>query len=114
MSILTSTRGGLASAAMVLGALLFASAAQAQTPWEQTHPRRDQVLDRAQRLDLRIAHERREGDLNPWQAHRLHAEVRRMRYEQLAMARANGGYITREQQWRLNRQANAISRQIGR
>ena len=105
-----SSRGRLVSAAIVLGALLFASAAQAS--WEQRHPRRDQILDRTHNLNLRIANERREGELKLWKAHELHAEVRRTRFEQRGMARVNGGYITKAQQAGLNRQENAISREI--
>ena len=99
--------------AFALGALLCGTAAHAQTNWERAHPRRDQVLDRTRNLNLRIAHERREGDLTAVQARRLHGAVRRTQLEQRAMAHANGGYITKAQQAGLNQQENAISRRIG-
>ncbi|OIQ83875.1 hypothetical protein GALL_343250 [mine drainage metagenome] len=100
--------------AFALGALLCATAAHAQTRWERAHPRRDQVLDRTRHLNLRIARERREGELTASQARDLHGAVRQTRLEQRAMAHANGGYITKAQQAGLNQQENAISRQIGR
>lgn len=95
-------------------ALGTVSAAHAETAWDAAHPRRDQVIDRTQRLDQRITREQREGAIGPARAMTLHREVRRIRMEQRRMAQANGGAITRAQQARLNQQEDAVSRQIGR
>ncbi len=99
--------------AVTLGVLAPLAAAHAAS-FERAHPRRDQVNDRVQNLNQRIRSERRAGELSPARARRLHAQVHHTRMEQRAMARRNGGYITRAQQARLNRQQNAISRRIGR
>ena len=100
--------------AVSLGLLMPLGAAHAASAWEHAHPRRDQVLDRTQHLNARIRRERHEGELTGAQAHQLHGEVRHTRIEQRAMARSNGGYITKAQQTGLDQQENAISRQVGR
>jgi len=101
-----------AAAIAVLG--ITATTAFAETAWERNHPRRDQVNDRLAHQDARINHELREGEITPWQARRLHAEDRTIRNEERAMARFNHGHITPGEQWLLNKQENAVSRQIGR
>jgi len=54
----------------------------------------------------------KEGKLTPAQAHKLHKEDRQIRHEERAMASQNGGHITKQEQRVLNRQENAVSRQI--
>ena len=98
---------------LTLASILAAASAHAESAWERAHPRRDQVLDRTQHLNRRIARERRKRELTPGQAHALHREVRQTRLEQAAMARANGGFITKSQQSGLNQQENAIRRSVG-
>ncbi|MBS0386577.1 MAG: hypothetical protein JSS00_14640 [Proteobacteria bacterium] len=102
---------GALSALAVLGA---ASSASAETRWEYHHPRRDQVVDRLQNQNRRIAEERREGDLSFAQAHRLRVADRVIFRQEQFDARLNGGHITRAEQRRLNREENAVSRRIGR
>jgi hypothetical protein len=98
------------SLAMAGGA---ASLASAQTSWEQTHPRRDEVNDRLAHQNHRIAAERREGELSARQAHRLHAADRRIRMHERRFAAHHNGHISRVEQARLNRQENRASRHIG-
>lgn len=102
--------------AFVLAGLLAmgASSAFADTAWERSHPRRDQVNDRLENQSRRINQEYREGEITRAQAHRLHQEDRRIRQEERDMASMNGGHITRGEQRVLNRQENWVSRQIGR
>jgi hypothetical protein len=101
----------LAGLAMVTGA---ASAASAQTTFDQTHPRRAEVNHRLENQDRRINQERREGEIGPAKAYRLHRADRRMRREERRFARHDNGHITRGEQHRLNRQENAVSHRIGR
>jgi hypothetical protein len=101
----------LAGLAMATGA---ASAASAQTTFDQTHPRRAEVNRRLENQDRRINQDRREGEIGPARAYRLHRADRRMRREELRFARNDNGHITRSQQHRLNRQENAVSQRIGR
>ncbi|MBV9556632.1 MAG: hypothetical protein JO254_06100 [Pseudolabrys sp.] len=92
----------------------FSAGAIAETRWQRDHPRRTEVNRRLDRQDARINRERREGEISGAQARALHREDRQIRREERSMARTNGGYITRGEQRALNRQENAVSRQIGR
>jgi hypothetical protein len=101
--------------ALTIGLLgATATSAFAETPWEQSHPRRDQVNDRLATQKWRINHDYREGELTGRQARRLHVEDHMIRREERAMAAVNHGHITRSEQRALNQQENAVSRQIGR
>jgi hypothetical protein len=91
-----------------------ADSAFAETYWDATHPRRDEVNDRLRNQDHRINQERREGEISRGQAQQLHREDRHIRNEERRMASRDGGHITRADQRVLNRQENHVSRQIGR
>jgi len=99
--------------AIVLGTGVSASAF-ADTPWQQAHPRREQVNDRLAHQNHRIDQQRREGEIGRAQAHRLHRDDHQLRREERLMASQDGGHITRADQRALNQQENHISRQIGR
>ena len=88
--------------------------AAAETAWERSHPRRDQVSDRLENQNRRINRELREGEITRGQARQLHQEDRAIRREERTMARFNRGHITRTEQKALNQQENAVSKQIGR
>ena len=90
------------------------SAAFAETQWERSHPRRDQVNDRLANQNHRINRELKEGEITKRQAHQLHREDHAIRQEERDMAKINGGHITKGEQKVLNQQENAVSRQIGR
>ena len=108
---LTRLALGACAGILVAGA---AGSALAENSWELSHPRRDQVNDRLANQSHRINQERREGELGRRQAHYLRHEDHRIRHEERRMAARDGGHITRYDQWRLNRQENHVSRQIGR
>ncbi len=102
--------------AMVLAAVIGCASASvfAQTPFERNHPRRDQVNDRLQMQNRRIHQQVREGELNHRQARRMHRADRRIRMRERRFARHHHGIITKQEQMRLNRQENHVSRRIGR
>ena len=91
-----------------------AGTAFADTPWQQNHPRREEVNNRLGNQDRRINQERREGEISRGQARQLHREDHRIRTEERHLASRDGGHITRADQRTLNRQENHVSRQIGR
>ncbi len=93
-------------------ALLAGAGANAATPFEKTHPRRAEVNMRLEHQNKRIAIKRREGEITRSQARDLRAEDRGMRGEERLDASKNGGHITKTEQRKLNRQENAVSRQI--
>jgi hypothetical protein len=105
-----------AALATVLLALFAASAnsAMADTKSEKHHPRRDEVNDRLARQNKRITEERKEGDLSKHQANALRKEDHRLRQEEQGMASHHGGHITQAEQRTLNRQEDAVSRQISK
>ena len=90
------------------------SALAADTQWEKTHPRREQVNERLANQNARIKTEVKEGDLSKAQAATLHKEDRQIRKEERLMASQNGGHITKAEQKVLNQQENAVSKQIGK
>ncbi|HXX10721.1 MAG TPA: hypothetical protein VEK05_04320 [Burkholderiales bacterium] len=98
-----------ALSALVVG---VSASALAETNWEKHHPRRTEVNDRLAHQNKRINRDVKEGKLTPAQAHKLHKEDRQIRHEERAMASQNGGHITKQEQRVLNRQENAVSRQI--
>ena len=109
----------VAGKALIMTALvaLFAGAAgstfAADTTFEKNHPRREQVNNRLENQNDRIAKEVKEGDMTKGKAARLHAKDRKIRQEERLMASQNGGHITKTEQKALNQQENAVSKQIG-
>ena len=87
--------------------------ASAETLWQYNHPRRAEVNARLGYQNYRIDQGEASGRISPYRAERLHAEDRTIRYEERAMARFNGGYITPAERRALNQQENVVSRQIG-
>ena len=59
-----------------------AGTAFADTPWQESHPRREEVNNRLANQDHRINEERREGELGRGQARALHREDHRIRQEE--------------------------------
>lgn len=85
-----------------------------ETQWQKDHPRRAEVNKRLANQNRRIHHEVKEGDLTEQQAAQLHKEDHQIRHQQRQMASRNGGHITRQEQRTLNREENAVSKQIGK
>ena len=94
------------------GALLTAPLALAETPWRANHPERARIIARADHLDQRIAHARWSGAISPWRAYALQRQVAQVRWRQDMLARRQGGVLVRAQWTALNRQEDAISREI--
>ena len=101
-------------AAVTLSLSGLATTSFADTAWQAKHPRREEVNNRLANQNKRIHQERKEGELTGRQAARLHREDRTIRHEERAMARTNGGHITKAEKRALNQQENQVSRQIGK
>lgn len=110
----TAFTGKALAAILFTAASVVATSAYAQTDWEKSHPRRDQVNDRLANQNKRIKQEVKEGDLTKQQARQLHAKDHQIRKEERLMAKQNGGHITKDEQKVLNQQENAVSKQIGK
>jgi hypothetical protein len=100
--------------ALVACATVSAYAAEPDTSWEKSHPRRDQVNDRLKHQNERIHDQVKSGEMSKEEAASLHKEHRQIRKEERAMASQNGGHITKAEQKALNQQENAESKQIGK
>ena len=101
---MTIKRTILAGAVALSAAFTLAGAASADTVWQHRHPRQEQVLDRAAHQRHLIRKERREGELGRYESRRLLHRVNHMAREDHRFAHRNGGYITRFEQHRMNRQ----------
>lgn len=102
----------LAGSLATLGTTSFA--AEHDSQWAKKHPRREQVNERLNNQNHRIANEVKEGDMTHAQAAKLHKEDRQIRKEERLMASQNGGHITKQEQKTLNQQENVVSQQIGK
>ncbi|KVW19504.1 hypothetical protein WK91_11865 [Burkholderia cepacia] len=101
----------LAIAATLMSVLT--GTAFADTPWQQAHPRREEVNQRLANQNHRIHHEVKEGEMSHAQAARLHRDDRKIRREERDMAAQDRSHITKSEQHVLNQQENAVSHQIG-
>lgn len=108
---MNTTARKIAACLVTLG-LMAAAGAQAATPWQYEHPRRAEVNERLAVQNYRIDRDVARGTISPRQGAYMHREDRAIRGEERRMAAANGGTITRGEQRMLNRQENAVSRQI--
>lgn len=76
------------------------------------HPRRNQVNKRVKNQRARINQGVKNGSLTPQQAQQLKANDRAIKQQEHADVKANGGYITKDQQKQLNQEENANSQLI--
>ena len=106
LTLIAGLIGAAASSAM--------AATSADTAWQQSHPRREQVNNRLANQDKRIKSEVKQGDLTKSQAAALHKDDHQIRTEERLMASQNGGHLTKQEQKTLNQQENAVSKQIGK
>ena len=101
-------RSLLAGALALTAAVSLAGVASAETPWQSHHPRQEEVLGRVQHQRHLIRQEVRRGELSRYESRRMLHRVNRIGREDHRDARLNGGYITRGEQHRLNRQENHV------
>ena len=103
----------LAVCGLVVGLAGAAGAAQADTPWQAHHPRREEVNQRLANQDRRIDQERAARDISAAKAHRLHMADARIRLQERWFARHHGTHLTRAEQMRLNHEETGVSHRIG-
>jgi hypothetical protein len=112
LSKLSAFAAATGVATLVAGTASVAFAAETQ--WQKDHPRRAEVNSRLNNQNQRIKAEEKSGQISKGQAAALHKQDRQIRTEERADASKNGGHITRQEQRSLNRQENAVSREIGK
>ncbi len=100
------------SVASLLGLVVLSSACPSfANSFSYNHPRRAEVLRRDGNLNRELNHDY--GHLNGHFS-QLKSEDRAIRRQEQRDARLNGGYITRGQQYQLNREENRLQHQINR
>jgi hypothetical protein len=92
--------------------LSMSGIAAADTAWQRSHPRREQVNHRLSNQNRRIRQDVKNGTLTRGQATALHRDDHQIRQEERDMASQNGSHITKSEQHVLNQQENSLSRQI--
>ncbi|MYM39421.1 hypothetical protein [Duganella qianjiadongensis] len=110
------SRAAIVAAAITLfaGAVGGTYAADNDTAWQKSHPRREQVNQRLAKQNQRIHDKVKSGEMSKTEAAALHQEDRAIRKEERTMASHDGGHITKAEQKALNQQENAVSKQIGK
>jgi hypothetical protein len=108
-----TTRNTILFTAALMLASTAASTFAAEGEFNKTHPRRAEVNHRLDNQDKRINQEVKEGEMSKAKATKLHKEDRHIRKEERAMASKHGGHITKQEQKKLNRQEDAVSKKIG-
>ena len=78
------------------------------------HPRRAEVLKRANKEESKNNEAAKEGKITQSQANRLNAQDEKIKAEEQADAKANGGRITKQEQRKLNREENRVNRERAR
>ena len=109
-------RNTVKTGATVLASLLVMLASanlptEAKGRFAENHPRRAEVNHRDNNLNNRLNANR--GNLGG-HYNQLRHEDQSIRRQQRRDARANGGYITKGEQHKLNREENGVNRQIRR
>jgi uncharacterized lipoprotein YajG len=109
---------------LAVGGLMLSSAA-AQTSTSNTsgagagvvdpgHPRVNQINQREENQQDRIANGVKNGKLTPGQTARLERGEQRLQNNEKKDMAADGGHLTKQDQRQLNREANHMSRRIAR
>jgi hypothetical protein len=100
-------------AAASLAVMLAPLSAQAAT-FAQNHPRRAQVLHRANHQEGKENNAYASGKITGRQDARLHREDQSIKHQEQRDAAINGGFITKGQQNQLNREENRVNHQLHR
>jgi len=108
MSLFKSSLLAAVALALSLGTAMPASAAT-----YNDHPRRHEVITRVHDQDLRIKHERREGEMSAMKAHRLHMRDHNIVRREQMDAKLHHGHITKGEQHALNHRLDHVSKRIG-
>ena len=103
---------------LALGTMTMGAFAQSSTPGagatDKNHPRVDQVNDRSENQQDRIANGIKNGSLTPGEAARLEKGEQRLNRNERRDLRKNDGHLTKKEQAQLNREQNRLSKRIYR
>jgi hypothetical protein len=83
----------------------------AKEKFDKKHPRRAQVLNRANREEGKNNAAAVNGKITDKQARKLDRQDQKIKREEQAQAAANGGHITKQEQRMDNRQENRVNKE---
>ena len=98
--------------ALMVGGLIYAGTASAQSTWQENHPGRAEVNARLRKQDRRIIRGEKHGQLSPAEAAQLHTEDQSIANQERQDAAMHHGHLTGAERRQINREENAESRQI--
>jgi len=103
-------------AALTLGLLAPVRIVLADTPadkhFEQAHPRRDEINDRVRHQRLLLKKQLKDGKITQAQYDQQMASLKNVKTQEVADVKANGGYVTKDQQKALNQELNQNRKEI--
>ena len=79
--------------------------------FKKKHPRRAEVLGRANREERKNRDAFKDGKITKQQENKLNREDQSIKAQEQADAKANGGHITKAEQRDLNREENKVNRE---
>jgi len=110
---------GLAGALLTFSSSAWAGKPERDPKFQKHHPRQTEVLKRTDRERNRVNNLYQHGKISAQQRNQLQGQIRDIRKEDYADAKANspngtvrGGHITRGQQGVMNQQENQLHREI--
>jgi hypothetical protein len=96
---------------LALAVMIFAapSAFADKAEFDKKHPRRAEVLKRANKEENKNNAAAVNGKITDKQAQKLDHQDQKIKAEEQAQAKANGGHITKQEQAKDNRQENRVN-----
>lgn len=85
----------------------IAAIAKADKDFRQDHPRRSQINRRVKWQKHKVRKELREGEISKQQARQDIKQINAVKSQEKADVKANGGYLTKQQQQSLNQNLGA-------
>ena len=108
----------LRTAVLVIGAIVAMATTSVErahaAEFAKKHPRRAQVNRRERRQQGRIGQGVKNGKLSPREGAKLERQEGRIKRQERAEVKANGGHLTKGEQRQLNQELNQTSREIYR
>jgi len=96
---------------LVVGYISTAAHADDKKDFAKKHPRRAEVLGRANNEKAKNANAAANGQITKAQENKLNREDQKIKRQEQRDARANGGTITKAEQNQLNREENGVNKQ---
>ncbi len=105
-------KSALATFALALGLMTVStSPAFAKGDFKRKHPRRAEVVGRANNEEKKNNEEAKEGEITGAQASRLNKQDERIKRQEERQAKRHGGHITKKEEALDNREENRVNKE---